>query len=322
MSAVGAGDGALPWLAPAQQQLQAAHRAGRSPHGLLIHEAPGTGGSLLATWFAQLILCTAQPAPCGQCAGCRRVRAREHPDFIVLGPDAESKLGQITVDQVRAVSEQLSLSSYEGRGTVVVIEPAHALNRNAANALLKTLEEPRADAHLVLVTASPSLLPATVRSRCLRLALPIPGREQALAWLSEKQPQHRSAWPAVLEVLGVAPLQAVDADVPRLLALRDEMLQVLRDAAAGRIDVLRVADSWAKDDLALRLTCIENCLTARVLAMRAGARLQDGGLDINIGPAMRILDDVRRLQGQLATSLNKPLAVEDQLWRVNMRAGQ
>jgi DNA polymerase III subunit delta' len=312
----------LPWLVAAQDQLRAAHRAGRTPHGLLIHEAPGTGGGLLATWFAQLVLCAGESVPCGDCASCRRVAAREHPDFIAVNPDAESKLGQITVDQVRAVSEQLSLSSYEGRGTVVVIEPAHALNRNASNALLKTLEEPRRDAHLVLVTGSPSQLPATVRSRCLRLSLPIPDRDQVLAWLVAERPQHRSQWPAVLEMLGIAPLEAARADVPRLLALRDEVLQILRDAAGGRIDVLRVAESWAKDDLALRLTCIENCLTARVLAMRAGARLQDGGLDINIGPALRILEDVRRLQGQLATSLNKPLAVEDQLWRMNMRAGQ
>jgi DNA polymerase III subunit delta' len=311
----------MPWLTVAQEQLRAAHLAGRTPHGLLIHEAPGTGGSLLATWFAQMILCTSQAAPCGQCAACRRVSTREHPDFTTLDPDVESKLGQITVDQVRALGEKLSLSSYEGRGTVVVIEPAHALNRNASNALLKTLEEPRRDAHLVLVTGSPSLLPATVRSRCLRLSLPIPDRELVLAWLSAEQPQHRAQWPAVIEVLGIAPLEAVKADVPRLLALRDEVLQVLQGAAAGRLDVLRVAESWAKDDLALRLTCIENCLTSRVLAMRAGARLQEGGLDINIGPALRILDDVRRLQGQLATSLNKPLAVEDQLWRMNMRAG-
>jgi DNA polymerase III subunit delta' len=312
----------LPWLVAAQDQLRGAYRAGRTPHGLLVHEAPGTGGGLLATWFAQLVLCTQSPAPCGSCSSCRRVASREHPDFINLNPDPESKLGQITVDQVRALGEQLSLSSYEGRGTVVVIEPAHSLNRNAANALLKTLEEPRRDAHLVLVTASPSLLPATVRSRCLKLSLPIPDREQALAWLSAQQPRHRDQWPAVLEVLGIAPLQAVEADVPRLLALRDEVLQVLEGAAAGRIDVLRAADSWSKDDLALRLTCIENCLTTRVLAMRPGARLQDGGLDINIGPALRILDDVRKLQSQLATSLNKPLAVEDQLWRINMRAGQ
>ncbi len=304
----------------AEDQLRAAHAAGRLPPGLLIHEAPGTGGRSLALYFAQLLLCTGPAPACGQCAGCRRVQQREHPDFTVVEPDPESKSGQITVDQVRAVAEQLALSSYEGRGSCVVIEPAHALNRNAANALLKTLEEPRGDAHLVLVTSSPSLLPATVRSRCQKLPLPAPGAAQALAWLNEQQPRYRAQWPAVLEVLGVAPLQAIEADVPRLLAIRDEILQVLREAGTGRLDVIRTADAWAKDELPLRLTCIENCLTARVLAMRAGTRLQDGALDINIGPALRILDDVRRLQSQLATPLNKPLAVEDQLWRLS-RAG-
>lgn len=310
----------LPWTQVAEEQLRTAHAAGRLPTGLLIHEAPGTGGRSLALYFAQLLLCTGAAPACGQCPGCRRVQQREHPDFTLVEPDAESKLGQITVDQVRAIAEQLALSSYEGRGSCVVIEPAHALNRNAANALLKTLEEPRRDAHLVLVTSSPSLLPATVRSRCQKLALPAPNTAQALGWLGEQKPQYRSQWPAVLEVLGVAPLQALEADVPRLLAVRDEVLQVLREAGTGRLDVIRTADAWARDELPLRLTCIENCLTARVLAMRAGAGLQDAGLDINIVPALRILDDVRKLQSQLATSLNKPLAVEDQLWRLS-RAG-
>jgi DNA polymerase-3 subunit delta' len=311
---------ALPWMRSAEQQLRAAHAAGRLPPGLLIHEAPGTGGRSLALYFAQLLLCTGSTPACGQCSGCRRVRQGEHPDFTLVEPDAESKLGQITVDQVRAVAEQLTLSSYEGKGSCVVIDPAQAMNRNAANALLKTLEEPRRDAHLVLVTGSPSLLPATVRSRCQKLPLPAPDAAQALAWLNEQRPQYSAQWPAVLEVLGVAPLQAVDADVPRLLALRDEVLKVLREAGTGRLDVIRTAELWAKDELPLRLTCIENCLTARILAMRAGTRLQDGGLDINIGQALRILDDVRKLQSQLATSLNKPLAVEDQLWRLS-RAG-
>jgi DNA polymerase-3 subunit delta' len=303
-----------------EAQLRASHGAGRLPHALLIHEAPGTGGIQLATFFAKLLLCTGATPACGQCNGCRRVQQREHPDFVYVPPDPESKLGQITVDQVRAVAEQLALSSYEGHGTCVVFDPAHALNRNAANALLKTLEEPRRDAHLLLVSSSPSLLPATVRSRCQRLVLKAPEREEVLAWLNARKPQHQAQWPAVLDVLGMAPLAALDADVPAMLALREEVLQVLREAGTGRIDVVRVAEGWAKDELPLRLACIENCLTARILAMRAGARLQDGRLDINIAPALRIMDDVKRLQGQLATSLNKPLAVEEQLWRMN-RAG-
>ncbi len=310
----------LPWLAPAAARLEAARQAGRLPSALLIHEARGVGAMALAVHFAQLRLCADSMPPCGRCTQCRRVAQGEHPDFVVVGPDPESKLGQISVDQVRALSEQLSLSSYEGRGTVVVLQPADALNRNAANALLKTLEEPRADAHLVLVTSAPSLLPATIRSRCQKLAVAAPGRDEALAWLSAQQPAHKADWPAVLEVLGVAPLEALLADVPHLLAIRRDVQQVLQDARQGRIDVIRTAEGWAKDELPLRLRCIENCLTSQVLAVRAGTRLPAGGFDINIAPALRLLDDVHELQRQLATSINKPLALERHLWRLN-RAG-
>jgi DNA polymerase-3 subunit delta' len=307
----------FPWLQAPAGRLAAAHAAGRLPPALLIHEAPGVGGLALATWFAQLRLCSATRAPCGECSHCRRVAAGEHPDFVVVGPDPESKLGQISVDQVRELSAQLSLSSYEGRGTVVVVQPAEALNRNAANALLKTLEEPRADAHLVLVTTAPSLLPATIRSRCQKLAVPAPGLESALEWLAARKPAHRADWPAVLEVLGVAPVAALGADVPKLLDIRRDVQQLLQAAGQGRIDVIRAAEGWAKDELPLRLACIENCLTSRLLAMRAGTRLQGGLLDINIGQALRLLDDVRTLAAQLAVApLNKPLQLEGQLWRL------
>jgi len=310
-----------PWLEPAAEKLRAARTAGRLPPALLVHEAPGAGGMELAIYAAQLFFCTSKPGPCGDCSNCRRVEQREHPDFIVVGPDPESKLGQISVDQVRAISAHLSMSSYEGNGTFIVFQPADALNRNAANALLKTLEEPRADAHVLLVTAAPSLLPATIRSRCQRLSASAPDRDTALAWLSAQKPAHRADWPAVLEVLGVAPVQALAADVPQILAIRRDVQQVLRDAGQGRIDVVRTAESWAKDELPLRLRGIENCLTGQILAMRAGARLQDGPLDINIGAALRLLDEVRELQRQLATSLNKPLALERHLWQLNRAGG-
>ena len=308
---------ALPWLADATSRLDAAAAAGRLPAALLIHEAPGTGARQLAMRFAQLRLCSGAVAPCGQCSHCRRVAQAEHPDLLLVGPDPESKLGQISVDQIRELAGQLTMSSYEGRGTVVVMQPADALNRNAANALLKTLEEPRADAHLVLITATPSLLPATIRSRCQKLAVQAPDRQVALEWLQSQSAGRRVDWSAVLDVLGVAPLEARDADIPALLAIRSEILEALQEAGRGRLDVIRTAEGWAKDDLPLRLRCIENCLTGQVLAMRPGARLQGGALDINIGPALRLLDDLRELQRQLATSLNRPLALERHLWQWN-----
>jgi DNA polymerase-3 subunit delta' len=307
-----------PWLEPAAAQLLAAREAGRLPPALLIHEAPGTGARRLAALFAQLRFCTGARPPCGQCSHCRRVEQGEHPDFILVEPDAsKSKLGQISVEQAREIGQQLSMSSYEGRGTVLVIQPADAMNRNAANALLKTLEEPRADAHLLLLTSMPSQLPATIRSRCQKLAVPAPDREAALAWLTAERPQHRNDWPKVLDVLGVAPLAALEADLERILAIRADIERVLDGAAQGRLDVIRVAHAWAGEDLPLRLAGLENCLTDRVLTMRGESRLPAPGRDINIASALRLLSDVSALRRQLAeAALNRPLAVERQLWRL------
>jgi len=308
-----------PWLEPAAAQLKGAHAAGRLPPALLIHEAPGTGARQLATLFAQLRFCTAAAIPCGACTHCRRVAQGEHPDYVIVTPDYEkSKLGQITVDQTRDIARQLSLSSYEGRGTVLVIQPAEAMNRNAANALLKTLEEPRPDAHLILISGQPSLLPATIRSRCQKLAVPAPDRTAALAWLESQQPQRRADWPAVLDVLGVAPLAALEADVDRLLVIRRDIERLLQDAAQGRLDVIRLAHAWAGEEMPLRLAGLENCLTQHILAMRSESRLPSAVPDINMTSALRLLADLGELRGQLAgAALNRPLAMERQLWRLH-----
>lgn len=307
-----------PWLQAAATRLAEARAAGRLPSALLVHEAPGTGARQLATLFAQLRFCTSDPPACGECSHCRRVAQGEHPDFVVIGPDEKSKLGQITVEQARDIAQQLSLSSYEGRGTVLVIQPADALNRNAANALLKTLEEPRADAHLLLVTSMPSLLPATIRSRCQKLAIPAPRRDTVLEWLNQQQPRHRADWPAVLDVLGVAPLAALEADIDRLLAIHRDIERLLQELPGGRIDVIRLAHAWAGEELSLRLAGLENCLTERLLTMRADSRLKGGIPDINIAPVLRLLGELGDLRRQLAgAALNRPLAVERALWRLH-----
>jgi DNA polymerase III subunit delta' len=318
-----------PWLDEPAKQLLNARGNARMPHALLLHEAPGAGGEMLATYAAQLLLCTGPVPACGQCRSCLRVARNEHPDYRLIVPDPELKLGQISVDQVRDLAGQLALSSHEGLGTCVMISPAHALNRFAANALLKTLEEPRPGVLMILLTTSPSLLPATLRSRCLRLRVAAPGRDAALDWLETQRPG-RENWSAALDVLGVAPLEALGQDLDQLRDIRAGALEVLRDAGQGRIDVVRTAARWAQGDLALRLRCIENCLTGLVLQppaevrrgreVRAGAQLQSSGFDINIPVALALVDGVRELQRLLATSVNKPLALERYLWQLN-RAG-
>ena len=318
----------LPWLQPVTERLDTLHAAGRLPQALLVHDRPGAGGSRVLRHFASLVLCTGERAPCGSCSGCRRVDAREHPDLVMLVPDPEAKLAQIGVDQVRDLSAQLAVTSYEGRGTVAAIVPADALNRFSANALLKTLEEPRRDAWLLLLTCWPSRLPATVLSRCQKLSIPAPTRAQALTWLAQARPG--ADWGPALDVLGLAPLEAAEQDPRELQALRDDVLGVLNETFTGRVDVVRVADRWSREQGELRLRAIESQLTARALGtaqasresleMRDSPHLSEAVLDINIRSVLTVLDQVRELRRQWSTALNKSLLLEGLLWRMQALA--
>ena len=147
-----------PWFEEPLSRIAQARSRGQLPQSLLVHAHPGAGGAEIARRMAQLLLCEAESPEarlrgCGECRGCQRVATGAHPDYFEVEPE-DSK--QIRIDQVRDVLEELSVSSYEGRATVVVFSPAEAINTAAANALLKNLEEPRRDAYLVLITSQPS----------------------------------------------------------------------------------------------------------------------------------------------------------------------
>lgn len=202
-------DGALPlpWLAP---WLAAAQRLGS--HAVLLHGPQGIGQWELATALAQSWLCEApsEPRPCGRCASCHLVQARSHPDLRVLLPEAlQEPLGwsfgsdeegagaekggkgrqpskEIRVDAVRGAVEFAQTSSARGRAKVLVVHPAERMNGIAANALLKTLEEPPGQARFVLSCAAPEALLPTVRSRCQAVALALPDAAVAQAWLAQQ----------------------------------------------------------------------------------------------------------------------------------------
>lgn len=312
----------LPWLAEACQTLQRARAAGRFPHALLIHDQPGSGGEWLATFAAQAVLCRAEDPPCGHCEDCRRIAAGTHPDLLRTTPLEDSQ--SIRVEQVRELCSELALTSHGRAGaSVAIIAPADAMNVNAANALLKTLEEPRAGVTLVLVSAMPSRLPATVRSRCQRLAVAAPSRLASLAWL---QAQDSAAdWNAVLDVLGNAPLLALQVDAKLLMGLKAEMEGILQSALEGALDVPGIAEGWAKaTNYGLRLRCIENWLTARlehaacsddrIPSIRDTAHLPSPGQRTNMKSLMRALDRLYELRQLDARAINKALALEQLLW--------
>ena len=175
------------WLAPAIASLDAARKAGRLPHALLIHDSgAGAGGDWLANWAASVALClTPDDAPCGKCAGCVRVANNQHPDLTWVVPTEDSK--QLRIEQVRELAQELALTSHQGGYKVGILSPADSMNRFAANALLKTLEEPPARTLLILVASQPSRLPATILSRCQKLKVRAPTQAESLEWLQATQ---------------------------------------------------------------------------------------------------------------------------------------
>jgi DNA polymerase-3 subunit delta' len=316
------------WLATQTAALGAAHEAGRMPHALLIHEAPGTGGEWLAGWAAALVLCQrGKAAPCLECTACRRVAAATHPDVNWLRPQEESR--QIRIEQVRELSAELALTSHGGGYKVGIIAPADALNRFAANALLKTLEEPPPRTVLILVASEPSRLPPTVLSRCQRLRIRAPERAESVAWLSAVR--GKADWEAALDTVGEAPMQVVQADPAELASVGADTRTTLDALAAGRTDPVAAADRWARSQLPLRLLCFENWLTERIRSserggallteLRAAPYLSEACAFLNIRELFGLIDEVRDLRATLDVPLNRGMALEALFRRIAPTGG-
>jgi len=215
--AAGAARAPWPGLYPWQRDAAATMFADRArwPHALLVAGAAGIGKRALALEFARALLCETPLAgggACGACPGCRYVAAGQHPDLRVVEPieldddGGEAKAVEwIAVDRIRALIDWAQLTSHRRIAKVAVIVPAERMNAAAANALLKTLEEPPPSTYLILVTAAPGRIPATLRSRCRRLVAPRPDAAAATQWLAAQGVANAAE---LLAQAGGAPLAA------------------------------------------------------------------------------------------------------------------
>jgi DNA polymerase-3 subunit delta' len=257
--------------------------------------------------------------------GCRRVASDQHPDLLRIGLIEESK--QIRIDQVRGLAEELALTSHQGGCKVGILSPADSLNPFAANALLKTLEEPPPRTLLILVATQPSRLPPTIISRCQRLRVRAPTRAVALEWL--KQTKGAGDWNAVLDLLGDAPFIAAEADPKAIPALGHETRRTLDEIASGAADPVATAERWSRSEPGLRLRCFENWLTDRIRRHIApGANFVERQSAVHLPPAVSILnirglfelvDGVRDLRSVLDVPINRSLALETLLRRLAAR---
>ncbi|MCB1756752.1 MAG: DNA polymerase III subunit delta' [Gammaproteobacteria bacterium] len=235
----------LPWLATDWQRLAKRQRNGRLPHAMLISGKSGVGKSSFSRFAAQTFLCK-QPGPegyCGQCESCLLFAAGTHPDFLPVGPAEKKTI--IGIDQVRELIDELELTPQCSQRKVAVIDPADSMNSNAANCLLKTLEEPASSDLILLVCTTPGYLPATIRSRCQSIQLSVDNHEQALAWLLAKGLPDAAD---CLELTPEAPLKALAFADGRQLKLQNELLADLLALIHGREVIAGVAAKYAGEE--------------------------------------------------------------------------
>lgn len=274
-----------PWLSAEAARLRAREASGRLPHALLLRGTPGIGKREFAHWFVEALLCRAPTAAgaCGRCASCNQLLAGAHPDYRLLAPDGTG----IRIDAVRDLLVWMQMAAPEGRWRIALLDGADTMNRAAANALLKTLEEPAERALLVLVADRPGILPATVRSRCQQTTLKLEDRALALDWLASRVgPGKTGPADASNAATTASPVPAAllarAADAPyAALALAeagqasdDEALAAAwRDLFLHRGSIGRIADSLAK--LPAK-RCLATFSRYIALALRRRAQLPDG----------------------------------------------
>ena len=237
------------------------------PGALLLQGRGGIGKFHFAYTLAQALLCEAprdSGEPCEHCGACNWFKIGGHPDFRLLEPDAQNaafestgevveqgkvvdkKASQfITVAQIRELADFVNLTTHRNGFRIILVHPAEAMNVHAANALLKTLEEPPPGTLFILVSHQPQRLLPTVRSRCQKINAPLPGRAEALQWLREQKVEEADA---CLAQSGCAPLAALRLSAEGYQLKRSQILEQL--GAPDQLDPLSLAEQGDKMELA------------------------------------------------------------------------
>ena len=307
---------ALPWFEPLRARLASMQDQRRLPHGILVVGQPGAGQEEVGLWLAARLLCRGEGTKaCGRCADCQLFMAGSHPDFRWIRVASDKK--EISIEQMRNLTEALLLRSYRGGAKVALIAPAEAMNIKSFNALLKTLEEPADDTFLVLATSRSDRMPRTIASRCMRVRAPLPETAEALAWLGATG--SRSSWEGLLGLAHGAPFLALEYEAAGLDDLDREMQEALATGDAGRFDLVGIARAWADNAPAARLFWLESWLTRHLKdASRPGELVNNNrlpwlrppALETKIRSGYRLLDQLRDARRQVGGALNTQLLFE------------
>jgi len=316
-----------PWLDEAWREFAQRLNSNRLAHACLLTGPQGLGKVELALHMAVTMLCQQQGhQACGTCRSCQLFASGAHPDFRLLTFEISDKSDRIrtelVIDQVRELNASMQLTHSISPRKVALIHPAEAMNRNTANALLKTLEEPPGDAVLLLVAHDPSRLPATIRSRCQTIHVRLPEQKLALDWLVNSKGADAAIAAIALQASAGSPLLAqqmlLHGRTEQFRAVAQSLVRVQADAAV----VGEVLDKWSELDQ----ECLWNWLSL-ITAQRLRTCFSLTGGSVAMTDGLTFAADRRHHAGQisslqsladrnrrsLATSLRKDLLLRDWL---------
>jgi DNA polymerase III subunit delta' len=319
--------------------LQASVRSGRLAHAYLFHGEARIGKWMTAVRLAQALNCerpqhTDHSDSCGTCRSCLQIVARTHPDCFVIEPDPESATPQIKIEQVREIEQQFVYRPLIGERKICLIDQADRLTIGAANALLKTLEEPPGHGLFILVTSRPLALPITIRSRCQALRFTAPARTQveAAVILNRELPPADARFLAVLVDGRIG--EALETNIVDVRARQQEWLTLVKpQTLASSTAILSAAESVAKSDRGEEtLSWLTRWIRDLVILIVGGDQDQILHLDqltdlrhyaqrADIDHLLTLLNDIERTRQQAPRHLNLQMALETTLLRLREALG-
>ena len=259
----------FPWQKSQWEKLNSDIEKDQLPHAVSLVGPSYVGKYQFAISFAQRLLCLSSlnNHACGQCKSCKLIFAENHPDLRRLEPDNKSKI--LGVDSIRELGEFFAKTSQQGGWKVVIVNPAESMNLNAANALLKNLEEPRERTLILLICHQPSRLLATIKSRCRLVRFPTPALLEVRLWLSKKLAP-REDMDELIQYAGGSPLLAIRLAETDLLESRRKFDRLLDDLAVHKISAISVAEAYKENDPYMALDWLYYKL---VFEIKSGAKI-------------------------------------------------
>ncbi|MEQ1794599.1 MAG: DNA polymerase III subunit delta' [Nitrospira sp.] len=319
--------------------LQAAVSNNRLGHAYLFHGEDAIGKRLTAIRLAQALNCEQPPSPdtldsCGACRACLQIAARTHPDFITIDPDRELANPAIKIEQIREIEQQFVYRPLMGERKICLIDEADRMTIGAANALLKTLEEPPGHALFLLITGRPNALPITIRSRCQQLRFTTPARTQVEAAVILK----RELPPADARLLALVTEgrigEALTLDVATLREWQKECLAIVAPNTLRSITaILTLAESLAKSDRGVEtLTWLSRWIRDLIIVHVGGDQdqilhleqldqLQEYSRTTDLTLLLDLAKEIERSQQNATRNLNLHMALESCLLKLRDALG-